>query len=138
MKHLLAVVIILITCSFNQPVKNYNPDGQSKLVLYRNKEYVGSAANSKILVNGEEICKLSNNRYIEYSIDPGKIVISAKIGMSKPTILKMETEANKTYYIMVGFKQSLINAKSILTEVTERTAKEDMDGMKIDNCEASK
>ena len=45
--------------------------------IYRGGQFMGSTLNYAIFANEEKICKLSNNRYIEYKAKPGKLSLTA-------------------------------------------------------------
>jgi len=114
---------------------------KAKLVIYRDKQFAGSALNYAIYFNDVKLCKLSNNRYIEWEVDPGEVVVNAKRGgieaFKKKTEIKLNTQAGGVYYIRCDQKSSLIRTRLEMSEVTENTANRDMDGMEADDCQAN-
>lgn len=107
--------------------------------VYRGGQFFASTINYSIYVNGEKICKLSNNKYIEYKAKPGKLAITAQRGgievFKRETALDVDTEAGKKYYVKGDVKSSLTRTRLELSEVTESTAKRDMNGMTVDGCQ---
>lgn len=107
--------------------------------IYRGGQFFGSAINYSIFANGEKICKLSNNRYIEYKAKPGKLSLTALRGgievFKRETGLDLEVENGKKYYVRGDQKSSITRTRLELSEVTESTAKRDMTSMSLDNCQ---
>jgi len=114
-------------------------DDFATIYIYRGGQFFGSALNYSIYVNGEKICKLSNNKYIEYKAKPGKLSITAQRGgvelFKRETELELETEAGKKYYVKGDIKSSITRTRLEMSEVTESTAKRDMKDMTVDNCQ---
>ncbi len=112
--------------------------GKAKLIIYRDKQFAGSALNYAIYINNVKLCKLSNNRYIEWEIDPGEVVVNAKRGgmeaFKKKTEIKLDTEGGEIYYIRADIQASLMRTRLELSEVTKNTAKRDMAEMNPDDC----
>ena len=116
-------------------------DDVATLIIYRGGQAFGLGMNYSIFVNGQKICKLSNNRYIEYKAKPGKIALTAKRGgvevFKRETGLDLDAKAGTTYYVQGDVKSSLTRTRLELSEVTESTAKRDMKDMGVDNCQES-
>lgn len=113
--------------------------GKAKLIIYRDKQFAGSALNFAIYINDVKLCKLSNNRYIEWEVDPGEIVVNAKRGgmeaFKKKTEIKLDAEAGATYFIRCDLQSSLMRTRMEMSEVTQNTAKRDMEEMQADDCQ---
>lgn len=110
------------------------------LVFYRSGQFFGSGVNFNVFVNGEKICKLSNNKYLLYKVKPGKTEVgtgTAGLNLAKKQGLSLDTEAGGIYYVQCDMKQSLIANRLELTEVTKSTAEKKMGGMSPDNCMAA-
>lgn len=124
--------------------KNTNStDDFATVYIYRGGQFFGSALNYAIFANEEMVCKLSNNRYIEYKAKPGKLSLTAHRGgvelFKKETGLELNVEAGKKYYVKGDQKSSITRTRLELSEVTENTANRDMKDMTVDACqEASK
>ena len=124
--------------------KNTNStDDFATVYIYRGGQFFGSALNYAIFANEEMVCKLSNNRYIEYKAKPGKLSLTAHRGgvelFKKETGLDLNVEAGKKYYVKGDQKSSITRTRLELSEVTENTANRDMKDMTVDACqEASK
>ena len=114
-------------------------DDFATVYIYRGGQFFGSGLNYAIFANGEKICKLSNNRYIEYKVKPGKLSLTAQRGgievFKKETGLDLDIEAGKKYYVRGDQKSSITRTRLEMSEVTESTAKRDMNGMAVDNCQ---
>lgn len=120
-----------------------NTDDFATVYIYRGGQFFGSALNYAIFANEEMVCKLSNNRYIEYKAKPGKLSLTAHRGgvevFKKETGLDLNVEAGKKYYVKGDQKSSITRTRLELSEVTENTANRDMKDMTVDACqEASK
>ena len=118
-------------------------DDFATVYIYRGGQFFGSALNYAIFANEEMVCKLSNNRYIEYKAKPGKLSLTAHRGgveiFKKETGLDLTVEAGKKYYVKGDQKSSITRTRLELSEVTENTANRDMKDMTVDACqEASK
>lgn len=107
--------------------------------IYRGGQFFASGINYSIYVNGQKICKLSNNRYIEYKAKPGKLAITAQRGgievFKRETAVDLDVEAGKSYYVRGDVKSSITRTRLEMSEVTENTAKRDMKDMTVDNCQ---
>ncbi|NEU69053.1 DUF2846 domain-containing protein [Spirosoma agri] len=130
----------LITSAFRSDKKSVDrADDFATVYVYRGGQFFGSTLNYSIYVNGEKICKLSNNKYIEYKAKPGKLSITAQRGgievFKRETALELDAEAGKKYYVKGDVKSSITRTRLDMSEVTENTAKRDMNGMTIDNCQ---
>lgn len=81
----------------------YGNDGiSSKIVFYREPNYVGSAVSYKVFVGDSAIIKLKNNSYYSYSCLPGEYDI--QIGKLQETKLRLKVEQGKTYYLRFGIR----------------------------------
>lgn len=109
------------------------------VIIYRSGQAFALGLNYSIYANGEKICKLSNNRYIEYKAKPGKLSITAQRGglevFKRETGVDLDVQADKMYYVQGDVKSSLTRTRLELSEVTENTAKRDMKTMTVDNCQ---
>lgn len=117
----------------------HSTDDFATVYIYRGGQFFGSALNYAIFANEEMICKLSNNRYIEYKAKPGKLSLTAHRGgvelFKKETGLDLTVDAGKKYYVKGDQKSSITRTRLELSEVTENTANRDMKGMTVDACQ---
>ena len=115
------------------------PASYATIYIYRGGQFFGAGINYAVFANGERICKLSNNRYIEYKTKPGSLALTAHRGglevFKKETGLDLDVEAGKKYFIKGDLKSSFTRTRLELSEVTESTAKRDMNGMTVDACQ---
>jgi hypothetical protein len=133
----LAASMLIATTGFRQAPPT---DGTATVYIYRGGQFMGALANYAVYVNGQKICKLSNERYIEYQAKPGTLTFMAKNGgvevFKKETGLELPVEAGHKYYVRGDIKASITRARMELSEVTESTAKRDMAKLTPDNCQA--
>ena len=137
---ILLICFTLVASAFRSDSVSTGPaDDFAMVYVYRGGQFFASTINYSIYVNGEKICKLSNNKYIEYKAKPGKLAITAQRGgievFKRETALDVEAEAGKKYYVKGDMKSSITRTRLELSEVTESTAKRDMNGMTVDACQ---
>lgn len=133
-------IFILVLLALN--VKGLQAQDTAKtatIYIYRGGQFTGALSNWALFVDGNKICKLSNNKFITVKVQPGKRVITSKIGgvdlSKKETMIELETEAGKAYYVACTVKQSITRARMEFMEVTKSTADKQMQGMTLDNCQ---
>ena len=142
--YLLAASLLLASTAFRPAPRPATPtdDGLATIYFYRGGQFMGSLANYAIYVNDVKICKLSNERYIEYKVKPGTVNIMAKNGgievFKKETGLELPVEADHKYYVRGDIRSSFTRMRMDLSEVTENTAKREMTKLTVDNCQAAK
>ncbi|MBD2700958.1 DUF2846 domain-containing protein [Spirosoma sp. BT702] len=134
------IVCLFVLTAFRGHVANLPVRADFATVyIYRGGQFFGSALNYAIFANGERICKLSNNKFIEYKAKPGKLALTAHRGgvevFKKETSLDLDVVADKTYYVKGDQKSSITRTRLELSEVTENTGKRDMNGMTVDACQ---
>ncbi|SFE62688.1 DUF2846 domain-containing protein [Spirosoma endophyticum] len=132
--------LCLINSAFrSDSIQKLSTDDFTTIYIYRGGQFYASAINYSIYVNGEKICKLSNNKFIEYKVKPGKLAITAQRGgievFKRETGLDLDTEAGKKYYVKGDVKSSLTRTRLEMSEVTENTANRDMKDMTVDKCQ---
>ncbi|MFD2571513.1 DUF2846 domain-containing protein [Spirosoma soli] len=143
MKTLILLVSVCFSVSTvsvrNQSTESIASPDYATVYIYRGGQFFGSGLNYSIFANGEKICKLSNNRYIEYKAKPGKLSLTAQRGgievFKRETGLDLDVEAGKKYYVRGDQKSSITRTRLEMSEVTENTAKRDMAEMTVDNCQ---
>lgn len=134
-------LLLFIGCPLTSVAQQIEKDPtMATLVFYRDGQFFGSGVNFNVFVNGEKICKLSNNKYLVYKVKPGKTEIgtgTAGLNLAKKQGLALDTEAGGIYYVQCDMKQSLVANRLELTEVTKSTAEKKMSGLSPDNCMAA-
>jgi hypothetical protein len=140
MKSLVRFLVVPLLASFAFAFHPAPPaDDTATVYIYRGGQFMGALANYAVYVNGQKICKLSNERYIEYHAKPGTLNIMAKNGgvevFKKETGLELPVEAGRKYYVRGDIKTSITRARMELSEVTENTAKRDMEKLSVDKCQ---
>lgn len=133
------LVFLFLLASLGREVQAQDTANLATVYIYRGGQFTGSLSNWALFVDGNKICKLSNNKFITVKVQPGKRVISSKIGgadlFKKETMIELETEAGKSYYVACTIKQSFTRARMEFMEVTKSTADKQMQGMTLDNCQ---
>lgn len=113
--------------------------GAATLYIYRGGQFTNALNNWALFVDGEKVCKLSNNKFIVVKVQPGKRTITSKIGgidlFKKETAIELETEAGGSYYVACTIKQSFTRSRMEFMEVTKSTAAKQMEGIALDNCQ---
>ena len=140
MKNLIRLSAVVLLAALFSAFRLVPPtDGMATVCIYRGGQFMGALSNYAVYINGEKICKLSNERYIEYQAKPGTLNIMAKNGgvemFKKETGLELTVEAGHKYYVRGDIKASITRARMELSEVTENTAKRDMAKLTVDNCQ---
>ncbi|MBC7921821.1 MAG: DUF2846 domain-containing protein [Ferruginibacter sp.] len=106
--------------------------------IYRGGQAFSAGLNYVVEANGNKICRLSNNKYIEYKTAPGKINFTAHRGgveiLKKETGIDLDVEAGKKYYIKCDVKSSITRTRLEMSEVTANTGERDLQKLKPDTC----
>lgn len=116
------------------------PSDLVTITIYRTGQYMAAARNWAIFVDEELVCKLSNNRYLVHHIAPGKVALAAQIGgvvlwPKKVETFEFEAESGGSYYFKTNLKSSFTRGRIELSEVTERSFKNECAECQLDNCE---
>jgi hypothetical protein len=139
MKRILIILTLALVARASMAQNESVLNEPATLIIYRKGQYSGFSANFSVYVNGELICKLSNNRYIEVTIPPGKInIIAVKSGVAinkKTEALLIAVSPGQTYYLQGNVKSSAIRYRMELSEVTVGTFERDTGEMVRDNCQ---
>ncbi|TDH28694.1 DUF2846 domain-containing protein [Segetibacter sp. 3557_3] len=111
----------------------------SKIYVIRSTGHVGSAINLRVLVDDMMFCKVHNNRYAEFFVQPGTHLFNAtswdKPGSREKFALKVPVEAGKTYYMTMKIKQRFASTEITLEEITYNTAAPLIAKYKHDECD---
>lgn len=79
------------------------PENRALIVFIRPADMASALDNWNLMADDNEFCRLSNNRYVTYTSNPGTVKFSSKrggLGIGKPKdLLEVELEAGKTYYV---------------------------------------
>ncbi|HZH96136.1 MAG TPA: DUF2846 domain-containing protein [Flavisolibacter sp.] len=143
MKIILLSAVVVIGLSFiPKPVILKNETAEKATIyVYRGGQLSGALSNWALFVNEKKMCKLSNNKFMKLEVEPGKHLISAKVGgvqiLKKETEIEIDAEGGKSYYIACNVKTSITRQRMELMEVTKSTADKQMQKMSLDNCQES-
>lgn len=109
-------------------------EDKAKVIFMRETGFTGSGIACTIYMNGEDIFKLSNNRYFEMDIDEGNYNFSVSLGMASKKkgeeLIKIKAEKNNTYYFQVKIQSGVITSKVYLEEITKNTFENKVGGLK--------
>ncbi len=95
------ILVLLLALGFMPSV--FGSDTLScKMVFYRDNNSYGSALSQKVFVNNEQVVKLRNNSYFEYSCNAGAYVVRVNNIAQSEMLLKLT--AGNTYYFRFGFR----------------------------------
>lgn len=146
MKKLLSIAFLPLVAVLLAAQPHGGPKGTSKTTLaadsatvyfYRGSQFYRAGVNFTIRANGQEICRLSNKRYLVYKTMPGKVSFTSVAGgLNIPDKEKfdLELEAGKSYYVQCDIKTSFVADRMEMTEVMPSTAKNKMEKLAPDNC----
>lgn len=146
MKRKSLFVLIMLMSAFSSLAQNAEEYYKSSpenatVVFYRGSQFWRAAVNFTIRVDGEELCRLSNNRFLVYRTTPKTVYftnVAGGLNIPDKEKLEMKLEAGKVYFVQCDIKSGFVSDRMEMTEVTESTAKRKMNGIKPDNCNQNK
>ncbi len=106
-------------------------------IFYRGGSFGQAFVNFTIRANGDELCRLSNGRFMVYKTTPQKITftnVAGGLNIPDKEKLEIDAEAGKVYYIQCDVKVNLFTNKMEMSEVVESTAKKKLKNVTADNC----
>lgn len=76
------------------------PPGQSTVVVYRPKAYVGGGVSPMLVDNGAQIGRIGNGQFIRHVVEPGRHKIHCDtMNIDQPA--EFDAEAGQVYYLKV-------------------------------------
>jgi len=134
-----SITLVLLSLSFFSigKTKNDNKAGHAKIYIYRVGQFSSAANNYTIFIDGEQFCKLSNNKYILAEVPAGVHKVSAQLGFSvfkKEAEVEIDAKEDTSYYISCYVKTGLTKTNFKMLEVAETTARLQMKDLGRDNC----
>ena len=146
-KHVFITLIFALTLSaFSTKAQDYASQSDAvfkgspnvaTFIFYRGGAFGQAFVNFTIRANGEELCRLSNGRFMVYKATPQKITftnVAGGLNIPDKENLEIEAEAGKIYFIQCDVKVNLFTNKMEMSEVTESTAKKKLKNVTADNC----
>jgi hypothetical protein len=122
-----------------ESVNSLDTTNMAKIFVIRSTGHVGSAVNLRVLVNDVNFCKIKNNRYAMFYVNPGVHIFNAtswdKPGTDAKFALNVPVEAGKTYYMSMKMKQKFFGIEITLEEITYNTAAPMLEKYKRDECD---
>jgi Protein of unknown function (DUF2846) len=136
----LVVLISVATIGFGQSSQDSATSEKAKVYFLRNTGYMGSAAGFKTFIDSQFVCRLNNKRFSIHEVAAGKHSFTVQFGgtslKEKAERFELDLVAGKSYYIRVVFKTGAFVNNVYCEEVTETTAKREMEKLKEDtDCE---
>jgi hypothetical protein len=139
------VFTLLVTVAFSQTdsakaemPKITDTANAAKIVVIRGTGHIGSAVNMRVYVNKIPYCKVKNNRYSVFYVQPGTHMFYTttwdKGGPDEKFGLKLPVEAGKTYYLSMRIKPRFMTTEMFLEEITLNTATPLLEKYKQDDC----
>ena len=133
---LISILFFIIAGQSNAFAQTTAQDTFATIYFLRETGYLGKAGAFKVFVNNDYLCKISDNRYITTTIEPGPHAVSAQYyGTTlKDNVEKFEfvAEAGKTYYFSVTQVTGAFVNNIFCEEVTEATGKNKLKGLRYD------
>ncbi len=114
MRTILAVLVLAASC-----VPSLAQEGT--VVVYRTNKYVGSALKPSVYVDGNEVGRLKNGRYMSLRLAPGKH--SFESSMKKEPALDVEVKSNETVYLEMVLLPGTWRGGGRLVPVAQEDAK---------------
>ena len=115
MRAILAVIVLAASCA-----PSLAQDGT--VVVYRTSKYVGSALKPSVYVDGSEVGRLKNGRYMSFRLAPGKH--SFESSMKKEPALEVEVKSNETVYLEMVLLPGTWRGGGRLVPVAQEDAKD--------------
>lgn len=113
---------LIVLCS---PVLAQN---SGVLVLYRDKNYQGSAIKAKIWANGQEICRVKSNSKTIVKINSGDYLLQAKPNLKHPISVKVAP--NDTVFVKIYSQMSVHSGYFKFSIMDKRQGKIESDLLK--------
>jgi hypothetical protein len=130
MNFLFILVAVFLTACSSLPKASMEQDAAAKsfalykdkstIYIYRN-EMFGAAIQMDVLVNNKPLGKTGPKTYFSLTVPPGKYSIISK--SESDSILNLEVEAGKNYFVWQEVKMGVLFARSLLQFVDESKGK---------------
>lgn len=112
--------LVLLLCFLFLPQLRSQEESASKIIIYRETNFAGSAISYKVFINKEMVVKLRNGSYYEYICAPGEYLVYLKENPAR--VVRIYAEEGKTNYIRFGLVMSFWRAVPELILVDESFA----------------
>jgi hypothetical protein len=117
---------IIISLSHSASAQIDTTKELAKVYVIRYTGFKGSAVNFRVIANDDVVCKLGNNRYSVFYLQPGthKIYITTwdQPGKKEKLALELPVEAGKNYYLRAVTKTRFVEWQTFAEEITENSA----------------
>jgi hypothetical protein len=124
--------LLLANYGFGQ--SNSDTSNFGKVYFIRSTGFMASAVSFKVSIDGEQICKLKNNRYTLHNIKSGEHNFSVDFSLAGSKVgfetLKLNIEPNKTYYINIIMENKAFSYNIYCEETTESSALKKINSLK--------
>lgn len=132
--------IVLCLGTMTASAKGDEPANKTtaKIILFRPFNFTNWSNNFSIFANNQRICKLSNNRFVEYEVAPGAVSLksNASFGISERKFLDLNVEAGKTYFVRCDVLNQFFAMTLDMTPIADEMGKKylQMYNVKPDVC----
>ncbi|MEZ0485875.1 hypothetical protein [Fibrella aquatica] len=129
-----SLLLLLATLLAKAQSQSPEPKDFATVIVYRPNKLLGVFNNIWIGTKHEKTCRLSNNRFTEFKVLPGDVMLHAKSGpdVSLPSRrqLLFPVESGKTYYVKVTPQVFALN----MAPVESENAQKELRKTKLDRC----
>ena len=128
---LLLLLMIIFGCAnsrilYNHPIDN--KENPTKIVVYRNFMFMGSALLTQLNVDGILTAEFFGNEFAELPVPPGNHTISTTNAVNVSIANRKVYQSGTTYFFDATYERR--KETGILSEVTEEVAKKTIKNMK--------
>ena len=110
---------ILLAQDASDKAKTLTPKSDKSLVYVLRPSGIAFAVRFPVVVDGKAIATLGVRDFGFINLDPGKHTFKVVNGTSKATLLDLNTELGKVYYLIVEPKMSAVTARGVLKPVKD-------------------
>ncbi len=121
---------ILFYCFWGLWVYSFQQSSTSKLIILREKEFMGNRLQIKI--NDVQVADLANNRYFEIDVRSRTIKIEVTRYGAIKKVLNLTIEPQKEYYLKVYEEIDYFSSELFIAQMNEKKAKTELKTMRLD------
>ena len=117
---ILSTALFLIGCSASGPsYSNLSPSiteasTGSKIIVYRESNFINGTARFWVEMNGIEVCRLHNGSFLIHDVEPGKVTIaSSNFGSYGTSRITVNAKPRKTVYIKMTMNGGRVMAGTL-------------------------
>lgn len=132
--------IILVLCSLLsvEAFSQSDTTGAGSICIMRSTGFTGSAKKYKLFMDGRFMCKIPNNSYVKYSVDPGEHSFAVQTGGKElwPATEQVEVSVTVggTSFLSIAMAMGMVDTRLSLNEVAEKNAEPRMKKLRQVEC----